>query len=158
MLAWSPLTLNAVVATGNLTQLYPASCTAGSGASTQGTLRRSPIEGNLYRAEIYPATGDGGVLELWDISGFITGATDNVDTGSTISQATITALVAQNRARLIWKQGFTGDPGTAAKVFARHLPIYYGLAARFIVNSPVAQQITLSIVASGCFRYNEFLG
>lgn len=161
MQPWSPITLLSVnSATGNLVQLFPDTCTAGSGATTPGTLMRQACEGVLYLADIMPATLDGGELELWDVFGLLEGGSNNVNTGTALTDAFLTAQKAKGQARLIWKQGFKGDTGTTNKSFKQRVPIMWGLAARYI-NTGIAAgagQIIVSIVASGCFRKIETAG
>lgn len=161
MQPWSPLSLVSVTsATGNLIQLYPTFCTAGSGATTMGTQVRQSTEGVLYFCDIMPSSIDGGDFELWDIGGLPEGASNNTNTGTTLTNAFLIEQQAKFKARLIWKQAFKGDSGTTNKSFKQRVPVMWGLAGRYI-NTAVAVgvgSITVSIVASGCARKYEISG
>lgn len=157
MESWVQTATN-VIATGNLTQLFPPWCTVGSGLTTQGTLRRQAQEGILYSAELYSVTATGGVIELWDIAGTDSG-TSNVDTATVITNAYLVAAIARNEAKLIWNQSFTGTDATPRK-FSQRTILRRGLAVRYIntVDGVGTDTISLSIVSEGVYRKVEISG
>lgn len=142
--------LASVAANGNLTQLFPASCTVGTGATTAGTEVRQPCEGQLMRAEVYPSANLGGIIELWDIKGLDEGASNNTNTGATLSNAYLVAQQALGKAKLIWSQNFKGDAGLPKVIFDQNVPFMNGLAARFV--SAETGTCTLTVTAGGGFR------
>jgi len=145
--AWAPITLSNVAATGDLVQLYPATVTAGTGATTRGTERRKPLSGVLYRAEVYTVSGVGGVIELWDVAGLDRGASNNVDTGTALTNAFLTTEIAAGRAKLLWRQNFAGTSGSRYPVFNQRVPFMKGLAARFVSGD--SGNVELSLVCDG---------
>jgi hypothetical protein len=146
------ISLTAVAATGNLTQLYPASCTAGSGATTSGTLKRSPCEGVLVNCQVEPDGTNGGEIQLWDVNGADVGA--DVDTAVVITNAQLTTLINAGKARQIYGQKFSGSSGARIAI-AYGVPIMHGIAARYINGTGT---IELNIVANGCMRKTEITG
>ena len=151
------ITMNAVLATGNLTQLYPSSCTAGSGATTSGTEVRSPCEGILVNCQVEPDGVNGGEIQLWDVNGADAGA--DVNTLSAITDAQLTTLIAAGKARPIYGQKFSGSSGSRLAI-AYGVTIMHGIAARYI-NPPTgvaAGSIDLNLVVSGCARKTQIVG
>ena len=151
------ITLNAVLANGNLTQLYPASCTAGSGALTSGTEVRSPCEGQLVNCQVEPDGTNGGEIQLWDVNGADAGA--DVNTTNVITDAQLNALVAAGKARPIYGQKFSGSSGSRLAI-AYGVGIMHGIAARYI-NPPAGVavgNIDLNLVVSGCARKTQIVG
>lgn len=157
-MAWSPIVLNDVAADGILTQLFPDTVTAGSGATTSGTEVRYACEGVLLRAEVYTNDGTGGEIELWDVAGDAEGGDNDVNVDVEITNAYLLAQKALGRARLIWKQGFSGTVGSRYPVFNQRVPFMHGLAARFIVAAPGDKEITLSLVCDGGYRKVQICG
>ena len=127
---WSGISLTAVAdKTAALTQIYPASCTAGSGATSMGTLIRTPMEGVITNMSVESDGTNGGEIEIWDVNGDDIGA--DVNTSNVITQAQLTALLALGKARLIWSQKFLGS--TAGRIpYAGTSNFVHGLAARYI--------------------------
>ena len=157
MEAWAPITLNKVNDdTGDFTALFPASCTAESGATTQGSLRRRSTAGTLYRVEIYSSDGAGGVFEIWDLDGLHEGLTNNTSTGSTMTNAFKNQRVALNQAKMIWTQMFSGDEGSYKATFKCHVPFLRGLAARYINSAGTA--CTVSLVVDGGYYKSDING
>lgn len=151
---WNSGSIAAVAAAGNLTQLYPSTCTAGSGATTQGTEVRRPCDGTLISCQVETDGVNGGKLELWDVDGSDGGA--DVNTAAAITNAQLTAAIAKGRARLVYEQTFLGTSGARLNL-AGGMPIARGLAARFS-NAGVAGTITLSIVSRGLFMKTQICG
>lgn len=156
---WSPITVaNVADTSGDLTQLFPAYATAGSGSSAAGTLVRKCQEGVLYRVDVDPSDAVGGFVELWDLGGrpydfSQGGGTNNINTGTTLKNAYLTAEQTAGRARMIWRTDFKGDAGLTTKTFATRVPFGQGLAARFVdsVDAVGTKNITINIVAEGGF-------
>lgn len=146
------ITLSAVAANGDLTQLYPASCTAGSGLLTSGTLVRSPCEGVLVNCQVEPDGVNGGEIQLWDVNGADAGA--DVNTATAITNAQLAALIAAGKARQIYGQKFSGSSGSRLAI-AYGVPVMHGIAARYI---NAAGTIDLNLVVGGCCRKTELVG
>lgn len=146
------ITLSAVVANGNLTQLYPSSCTAGSGAMTSGTLVRSPCEGVLVNCQVEPDGTNGGEIQLWDVNGADIGA--DVNTLAVITDAQLLSLIAAGKARQIYGQKFSGSSGSRLAI-AYGVTIMHGIAGRYI---NAAGTLELNLVVGGCCRKTELVG
>lgn len=144
--------LTAVAANGNLVQLYPDSCTPGTGANTMGNLKRSPCEGVLVNAQVEPDGINGGEIQLWDINGADAGA--DVDTTNVITNAQLVAMIAAGKARPIYGQKFSGASGSRLAI-AYGVTIMHGIAARY-VNA--AGTLELNLVVGGCCRKTEITG
>ena len=129
---WAGLSLSAVVATGNLKQLYPASASAGTGAGTMGCLIRCPMGGVVTNINIESDGTNGGDIEVWDIDGSDAGA--NVDSLDVITNAQLVAMLASGKARLMWSQSFAGSQ-VAPKVMAISMNFQHGIASRYS-NAP----------------------
>lgn len=158
MQAWAPISVSAVSsATGNLTALFPATCTViSSPGTTPGSLRRRQTAGVLTRCEVFTSDAAGGTIEIWDVDGLWEGANNNVSTGTTLTNSYLTAKQALGEARMIWTQAFKGDSGSRAAIFTAHCPFSRGLAARYINSGGTS--VTLSIVADGGFMKIEIAG
>jgi hypothetical protein len=157
MQAWGPFVLQAVASNGELTQLYPSTVSAGAGTTTAGTEVRRPSEGAISRAEVYTSAGTGGEIEIWDVAGLDRGSPNNVDTGTILTNAFLLSEIAENRARLIWKQGFAGAVGARYPVFNQRTVFMRGLAARYISTESSAA-ITLTTVCAGGFSKFQMTG
>ena len=149
---WGGLSLTAVAdTTGNATQLYPASCSAGSGATTKGTQIRRPMGGVTTSISIQTDGTDGGIIEIWDVCGSDGGA--DVNTLAAITATQLNALVAAGMARLIWSENFTG---TSAAPMRSTQPINFvhGLAARYINSTGTCK---VNVFADGGFCYTTLI-
>ena len=144
--------LTAVAAAGNLTQLYPDSCTAGSGATTRGTLKRSPCEGVLVNCQVEPDGINGGELQLWDVNGADIGA--DVNTTNVITDAQLQALITAGKARPIYGQKFSGSSGSRLAI-AYGVPVMHGIAGRYVNSTGTLE---LNLVVGGCCRKTEIVG
>jgi hypothetical protein len=157
---WGPNTLDNVTATGDLKQLFPSFVTAGSGSTAMGTLRRKSTEGVLYRIDIDPSDAVGGYFELWDLAGRPYGASNNIDTGTVLTDAYLLAEQTAGRARLIWRVDFKGDPGLANKTFATRVPFTFGLVGRYVnpFDAVGTKEIYVNIVAEGGYSKYSISG
>jgi hypothetical protein len=145
-------TLMDVGSAGNITQLYPASATAGSGGTTAGTERRRPTAGTLYTAQVYTPGGAGGIIQLWDVAGLTEGVSNNVDTGTAMTNAYVAAEIAAGRGRLIWEQEIAGSAGASKSLIVIPIPFVRGLAARYYTSGgPGADTAKINISADGGF-------
>jgi len=160
MMAWGPNTLVNGAATDDLKQLFPSFVTAGTGGTSSGTEQRKCTEGVLYRIDIDPSDAVGGYFELWDVAGRPYGATDNVDTGTALTNAYLLSEQAAGRARLIWRTDFKGDAGLATKTFATRVPFTFGLAGRYVntVDAAGTKTIYANIVAEGGYTKQSIAG
>lgn len=151
--------LTDVGAAGDITQLYPASCTAGSGATTAGTERRRPTAGTLYHCQFYAVSAAGGVVQLYDVAGLTEGAANNVDTGSTMTNAFVAAEIAAGRGRLIWEQEVAAAAGSSKTLVTIPIPFVRGIAARFYTaGGPSAAKARLTVSADGGFYKSPISG
>jgi hypothetical protein len=156
MEAWSPITIAKVADdTGDLTALFPPSCTAESG-TTQGSLRRRQTQGTLYRVEVFTSDAAGGIIEIWDLDGLSEGATNNISTGAALTNAFKTAKATLGQARMIWTQNFKGDAASRAAIFTGHVPFSRGLCARYI--NAAGTSVKISIVADGGYVKTTICG
>ncbi len=159
-MSWDPwvCALTAVAATGDLTQLYPVTCTAGvaKAASTNGQLLRRPREGSLASIQVQPNGTDGGTIEIYDIDGAPWGA--DVSSATAITNAQLVVALAAGKAKLIWSQDFTGTVGSGP-VNASGMPRQFmkGLAARFSNTTPTGT-CNLDLVVAGGFEKVESRG
>lgn len=156
--AWSGITVTSVAATGDLKQLYPTFCTPGvaKAGSTPGQLLRRPMQGALHSIQVKPDGANGGTIELWDVDGGDAGA--DVSSLDVITNAQLVALVAQGRAKLIYRQDFAGTigsgPTNAAGIYRTFVK---GLAARMYDDTPVGN-CELNLVVTGGFMKTESRG
>jgi len=152
MTPW-PLALATVAATGNITQCYPAFCTAGAGAGTQGELVRRPTEGTINSLTVVGDGSNAGTLELWDASGVDAGA--DVDTLAVVTNAQMATLVAAGKAKLIASVLIAGtDQLTVFNAGSAGAPCMKGLCARFSNAGPTGAA-TININATGLFQKYE---
>lgn len=144
------IALTAVAASGNLTQLYNASCTAGTAiaSANHGDTLRKPAGGHLLSAQVQTDGTNGGTIEIYDINGLEAGA--DVSAGTAITNSQLATALAAGRARLIWSQDFSADAG-ARTASARIMPFLHGLAARYVnvVEGTPTGACWLNIVADG---------
>lgn len=152
MMGWAGISLAAVAATGDLTQLYPDCCTVGTGATTMGTQKRTPSEGTLASLQVEPDAIDGGIIQIWDLNGADIGA--DVNTAAAITNAQLVLLQAAGRARLIFEQVFSGSSGARTAV-SFGMPFTHGLAGRYVNTTGTCK---LNITADGGFRKTSITG
>jgi len=154
--AWGGIALTNVNASGALTQLYPNWLQAGS-ASVGVLTRRRPNEGVISRLEVVPATGIGGVFELWDMAGTLTG-TSQVNSATSITNAFLVAEQARTppRARLLWSIDFSGALEGANKLLGVRVVFARGLVARYTQADTVGtRSVTLNLVVDGGYQLWE---
>jgi hypothetical protein len=152
MEAWTVSVDNVDSATGNIQQLYPP--WVGVGASpAAGAEVRQALEGVLYEVTVYPDSAQGGILELFDLAGELSG-TNDTNTADEVTNAYFSAQEGRDKARLIWKQEFKADAGLTTKKFTQRVPIRFGLAARFYTPGVTAdtKTVTLNVVSEGLYR------
>lgn len=154
--------VTAVAATGIVTQLYPANCTAGvaKAGSTNGQLIRRPLQGALHSIQVEPDGQNGGTIQIYDIDGGQWGA--NVSSATTITNAQLTTALASGKAKLIFEQTFAGTVGSgvvnAPGVFRAFMG---GLAARFSNDAGAPGPLgicTLNLVVGGGYEKVESRG
>ncbi len=159
--AWV-IPLTAVASTGDVTQLYPAWCTAGvaKAGSTNGQLIRRPHEGAMHSLQIEPDGSNGGTIQIYDIDGGENGA--DVSSATAITNAQLAAAITAGRAKLIFEQTFAGTVGSgvvnAPGIFRAFMK---GLAARFSndAGGPGPSGIcTLNLVVDGGYWKVESRG
>lgn len=150
--------LTAVAATGIVTQLYPANCTAGvaKAGSVNGQLLRRPLQGALHSIQVEPNGTDGGTIQIYDIDGGQWGA--DVSSATTITNAQLVTAIASGLAKLIFEQSFSGTVGSgvvnAPGVFRAFMG---GLAGRFSNSGPTGT-CTLNLVVGGGYMKVESRG
>lgn len=149
----------AVVAAGDLQQLYPVWASAGVAfaGSTNGQLIRRTSEGALHSIQIKTDGVNGGTLELYDIDGQEWGA--DVSSGTAITNAQLLVALAAGRAKLIYNISFAGTvgslPASAPAIVGRGF--LKGIACRFSNAGPTGV-ITLNMVVSSGHRKVESRG
>lgn len=134
MEGWAGISLTIGTATANLKQLYPTYAAAGvnPASATTGQSIRFPRGGTLVSLQVETDGTNAGTLELYDISGFEVGA--DVSSATAITDAQLTAGLADGRAKLIFRQNFAGSGLTPwAPVGPRGF--MKGLAARAVGSS-----------------------
>ena len=154
--AWGGIALTNVNAGGALTQLYPNWLQAGSAAAGVLT-RRRPNEGVISRLEVVPATGIGGVFELWDMAGTLSG-TNQVNSATSMTNAFLVAEQARTppRARLLWSLDFSGALEGANKLLGVRVVFARGLVARYTQSDAVGtRSVTLNLVVDGGYQLWE---
>lgn len=141
-----PLTL--VTATGDVTQLYPAYAPTGVDPSTATTAQqvRKPCEGQLISVQVCSDGTNGGILEIYDISGADLGI--NVSSATAITNTQLTAAISAGKAKLILKQNFAGS-GLTPWAPVGPASFMKGLAARAV---GVAGTCDLNLVVHGGYR------
>ncbi len=154
---WGPININAVAASGNAVALFPNHVTVGSADTTAGAERRAQREGVCTRLEVYSTNG--GLLELFDIAGLVSeiAGNNNVNLGTTLTDAYITAQIAAGKARKIYSAEVTGTAGDRPQLLQNIGPFVRGLAARFSNAGPTGAA-TINIIADGGFEKYEFGG
>lgn len=151
--AWSGISLTQGGSTGDLTQLYPTWATVGinPATATNGQLIRRPVGGSLETLQVETDGTNGGIIQIWDLTGLDIGA--DVSSGTTVTNAQLVLLQAAGKAKLIYEQNFvasavTPAPGAAFRHFQK------GLAARAIGSGTVK----LNLVVEGGFILTQKVG
>lgn len=156
--AWAGLQLDAVTDTGDLTQLFPSYCPAGVNPfapHATGAKVRRPGDGILSSVQVQTDGVNGGVIEIWDVSG-LDGRID-VSSDDVITDAQLQTLIASGYAKLVYNQNFTGTSGATIPTavnrrFAR------GLAARYIVDTVTTQLCKLNLVVDKGYWLTDSAG
>lgn len=155
--AWV-VSLSAVAATGDVTQLYPDWVSAGvdPASATNGQLIRRPYEGALHSIQIKPDGTNGGTIEIFDINGLELGV--DVSSGTAITDTVLDAAITAGKAKLIFTQSFAGTVGSGVV----NAPGIYrgfmkGLAARFS-NAGAAGACVLNLVVNNGYAKVESRG
>lgn len=152
--AWV-ITLTGVAADGDVTQLYPAWCSAGvnPASATNAQLIRKPYEGALHSIQIKPDGTNPGSIEIYDINGIELGV--NVSSATAITDTVLNAAITAGKAKLIFNQSFTGSVGSgvvnAPGIFRGFSK---GLAARFVGSGTC----TLNLVVNNGYAKVESRG
>lgn len=144
MEGWGKLALAGGGATGNLTQLYPATATAGDALpiAAMGVLRK-PCGGRIGQVSIMTDGVNGGTVELWDLSGLDVPC--DVSSLAAITDAQLTTLKALGKAKLLWSQNFGATPADPA-AWSLAEGFMRGLAAR---NVGAAGTCYLNLIVEG---------
>lgn len=152
-------TLTDVGSAGDVTQLFPTSCTAGTGGTTAGVERRRPTGGWIYRIDCYTPAAAGGIIEVWDVAGQTEGVNNNVDTGTAMTAAYVAAEIAAGRGRRIWAQTIVGAAGGSKNLISVPIRVERGVAARFYTaGGPGADTAALNITVDGTFYKSPICG
>lgn len=136
-------------ATGTVEQLYPDYATTGvapSGATPSQQVRQ-PCEGQLVALQVASDGTNGGILELYDISGHELGI--DVSSSNTITDTQLDAAIARGQAKLILEQNFAGS-GLTPWAPVGPASFMKGLAARAV---GVSGSCKLNLVVHGGYRY-----
>jgi hypothetical protein len=152
MEAWSGIQLDAVISTGVVTQIFPTWAPNGQTTlvnRTPGQTVRVPRQGTLYSVQIQTDTINGGLIELFDLSGDDIPVDVSTFANPTLTDAQLTTLKSRGLAKLIYAQDFVANSG-AATPSAPPRPFLRGLAGRF-VNSGPSGYCRLNLVVTGGF-------
>lgn len=150
MEAWSGITLPAVLATGIVTQIYPTWAPVGQTSlanRTPGQTVRVPRQGTLYSVQIRTDSANGGLIELYDVSGDDIPVDVSTSNPATFTNAQLNALIARGLAKLIYAQDFVANSG-ASTPSAPPRPFLRGLAGRFVNSGPTGF-CQLNLVVTG---------
>lgn len=147
--------VTAVASNGDLTQIYPTWCSAGTapGSAVNADQIREPTPARMSSFQVKTNSIDGGIIELWDINGLDGGA--DVSSLAAITNTQATALQTAGKAKLVYQQNFTADPDTP---LVNKGPIFFahGIAARFVGSTGTA---TLNFsIESGGYRKTTKVG
>lgn len=139
--------------TGNVTQLYPTWCSAGTNpaVAANGDLIRTPCEGILYSLQIKTDGTNGGYIQIYDISGIEIGV--DVSSAAAITAAQLNAAITAGQAKKIYDQNFQAAPDTPIGI--GYSSFQKGLAARFV---SAAGACTLNLTTSGTYRKTTKVG
>jgi len=115
MSKWVTATKSIVADDGALFQVYPDYAPVGvdPATATNGQQMREPTSGQLVGLQVQTDGTNGGILELYDMSGTLFGI--NVSSTDVITNAQLVAALAApgpKKARLIYSQNFIGSPTT----------------------------------------------
>jgi hypothetical protein len=110
----------------------------------------------LFHCQAYTDSLVGGIVQLYDISGLIEGAANNVDTADSMTDAFVTAEIAAGRGRLIWEQAIIGAAGGAKSLVSIPIRFERGLAARFYTSAPAVPPDTCRLVVSADGGFYKF--
>lgn len=157
MEGYGPTALTGTTSTGVVTQIYPnwIRYIDDKGTNTQvghalpvpaGGLLRRPVGGRIGQVSVETDATDGGIMQLFDISGLDT--LDDVSSGTTITNASLVASLANGRAKLIWEQNFAASPG-APIIWNWTQGFLRGLAARFVGSGTCS----LNVIGEGGFQF-----
>ena len=152
MEAWSGIQLNAVVATGVVTQIFPTWAPNGQTSlanRTPGQTVRVPRQGTLYSVQIQTDSANGGLIELYDASGDDLPVDVSTTPNPTFTNAQLTTLITRGLAKLIYAQDFVANSG-AATPSAPPRPFLRGLVGRFVNSGPTGY-CRLNLVVTGGF-------
>lgn len=141
MEAWGSTALAATTSSGNVTQLYRSSISAGAALpiAAGGTLRR-PGGGRIGSIVVETDGTNGGVIQLFDINGL--DAQADVSSGTTITNTQLTNAINNGVAKKIWEQNVSAAPGSTL-VWSQAFGFMRGIAARFV---GAAGQVNLNII------------
>lgn len=151
------VSLTAVAATGNVTQLYPAYAPAGIAKATAviGNQIRTPIAGILHTMQVETDGIHGGILQIYDLSGDDAGA--DVSSATAITNAQLAEQITRGKAKLIFERSFTASIGAETASFGSSRKFSRGIAARFS-NDGAAGTCKLNMTVEGGVKYNETAG
>ncbi len=143
---WAGVELGFVASNGNVTQLYPTYCSAGTAiaTATPAQMVRVPTGGELVSLQVETDGTNGGIVQIYDVDGLDAGA--DISAGTTITNTQLVALIAAGKAKLIYEQNVIGTgltpPSTGYKRFLK------GLAGRFV---GAAGSVKLNMSVNGGF-------
>lgn len=151
--------VTAVVATGDVTQLYPAWVAAGvaKSSSTNGQQIRRPMQGGLHSIQVEADGQNGGIIQIYDIDGGQWGA--DVSSATAITNTQLSAAIAANKAKLIFEQQFAGTVGSGPiSAPGVYIGFMKGLAARMVMDDPTGASCKLILRVGGGYDKVESRG
>ena len=132
MESWGAVPLTGVAGNGDVTQLFPLWASVGVnpfGTPDQGDQVRRPSEGFCYKLQIETDGVNGGLLQLYDISGLDIGV--DVSSATVITDAQLDAAIASGDAKPIYEKSFVSAHDGAPENYGG-FGFIKGLAARFV--------------------------
>lgn len=152
--AWV-IALPAAAAGGDVQQLYPVWAAAGADKSdppATGAWVRSPMQGALHAISVQSDGAQAGVLELYDIDGNDAGA--DVSSATAITDTQLDALIAANKAKLIYQQTVPASAGSnIVNPPGLYIAFMRGLGARYVSSGTC----TISLRVTGGQRKYQWV-
>jgi hypothetical protein len=105
--------------------------------------------------EVVPQNGVGGVFELWDLAGELSGS-NNVNSATSITNAFLLAAITAKTARLLWKVDFSGDLDGSNKLLGVRTVFTRGLVARYVQSDAAGTNtVLINLVVDGGYQLWE---
>jgi hypothetical protein len=144
---WAKTVTAVATTSGAFEQLYPAHVAAGT-----STVKRRPMSGWLSNISVDADGTNAGLIEVYDGDG-ADGAAD-VNTVAAITATQVTAMVAANTARLIWKKNIISGSDQIEMHPSEPVFIAKGLIIRFS-NGGATGTVIVNIAGDNFAMYSD---